>query len=210
MMKKNRILVAALAISLVAILAWGTLAYFTDSDTVTNSFMTATSTDPDKKLFDVDLYETDVDGDNDVKANTYTEILPGETVTKDPTVKNTGMYNQYVRVNITVSNAAEWKAACAAHNITDLSTIFGNFNDEWERKDVKEDTVNNTLTYVFYLNRVLEPEQTSTVFETFTIPASFTIDDMNTLKTFTLTIVADAIQSDNNGANAVEGFQNWE
>ena len=209
-MKKNRILIAALAISMVAILAWGTLAYFTDSDTVTNSFMTATSTDPNQKLFDVDLYETDVDNDNNVKENTYKDILPGQTVTKDPTVKNTGLYDQYVRVNITVSNAAEWKAACGAHNITDLSTIFGNFNDEWERKDVKEDATNNTLTYVYYLNRVLEPGQTSKVFETFTIPASFTIDDMNTLKTFTLTVVADAIQSDNNGANAVEGFQNWE
>lgn len=208
MMKKNRILAAAVAICLVAILAWGTLAYFTDSDTVTNSFMTATSTDPDQKLFDVDLYETDVDNDGNVKANTYTDILPGQTMEKDPTVKNTGLYDQYVRLNVTFSNANEWKAACAAHGIADVTALFGNLNSEWELKETKEE--NNTITYVYYLNRVLEPEQTSTLFDEVTIPESFTINDMNTLKTFTLTIVADAIQSDNNGTNAVEGFQNWE
>ena len=207
-MKKNRILAAAVAICLVAILAWGTLAYFTDSDTVTNSFMTATSTDPDQKLFDVDLYETDVDNDGNVKANTYTDILPGQTMEKDPTVKNTGLYDQYVRLNVTFSNANEWKAACAAHGIADVTALFGNLNSEWELKETKEE--NNTITYVYYLNRVLEPEQTSTLFDEVTIPESFTINDMNTLKTFTLTIVADAIQSDNNGTNAVEGFQNWE
>ena len=208
MMKKNRILAAAVAICLVAILAWGTLAYFTDSDTVTNSFMTATSTDSDQKLFDVDLYETDVDNDGNVKANTYTDILPGQTMEKDPTVKNTGLYDQYVRLNVTFNNANEWKAACAAHGIADVTALFGNLNSEWELKETKEE--NNTITYVYYLNRVLEPEQTSTLFDEVTIPESFTINDMNTLKTFTLTIVADAIQSDNNGTNAVEGFQNWE
>lgn len=209
-MKKNRVLAFALAVCLVAILAFGSLAFFTDSERASNKFMTASSDDPDKLLFDVDLYETDVDNDGDKRANTYSNILPGSVLSKDPTVKNTGLYGQYVRLVITIDCASQWQAACADHNIEDLEDIFGGINSKWERKSEEADLANNTLTYTYYLNHVLNPDETSTIFETVTIPKEFTIEDMNTLTEFNMYIVAEAIQSDNNGTNAVEAFENWE
>jgi|GEM_PF-2911761 len=207
-MKKNRILAIALALCLVATIGLGSLAYFTANDTVSNKFMTTTSEDPDAVLFALDLYETSnaAGGGKTDEGNVYSDIIPGEEVVKDPTVENTGLYPQWVRMKITVSSAQEWQAACAAHGIEDLTNIFGNFNTLWDREEITPDTTNNTLTYVYYLNDILEPGESSTIFETVTIPAEFTVADMSTLKEFDLTIVAEAIQSEHTGDTAQEAF----
>jgi len=218
-MKKRRILSAALVLCLVAILAFGSLAYFTASDSVTNKFMTATSIvdpgnpdDPGKELFAVALYETDItktDNSTTDTGNTYENILPGVPMTKDPTVENTGLYNQYVRVQVTITKYAAWKAACAEHNV-ELSSIFGTLGTGWTLSTTAvEDTTADTITYTFYQSAVLEPEDTATVFETVTIPAAFTLKNMKTLTEFNIDIVAQAIQSDNNGTDAVSAFANW-
>jgi len=207
-MKKNRILAMALVLCLVAIIGFGSLAYFTADAKVTNTFKTTTSNDPNAVLFALDLYETsnDTAGGTTNTGNTYSDIIPGGEVNKDPTVKNTGLYPQWVRMKITVSNANEWKTACAKHGITDLATIFGDFNPLWDREEITEDTAANTLTYVYYLNDILKPGDTSTIFKTVTIPAAFTVEDMNGLKEFTLEIVAEAIQSEHTGDSAQEAF----
>ena len=113
---KRKVLVVALAVCLVAILSVGTLAWFADDDSVTNKFMVTNSEDEPDKIFSVDLYETEVDenGDPVVPAkktdigNTYDDIAPGDVLTKDPTVENTGLYDQWIRLNVTVSNVKNW------------------------------------------------------------------------------------------------------
>ena len=62
---KKKVLVASLAISLIAILSLGTLAWFSDSDEVTNKFHVAGGEDskPDE-IFSVDVMEA-VDADED-------------------------------------------------------------------------------------------------------------------------------------------------
>lgn len=209
-MNKRKILISAIAVCLVAILAFGSLAVFTDSRSVTNKFMTASSVDPEKEIFGIALFETDItktDGSKTEIGNTYTEILPGKTLTKDPTVENTGIHPQFVRVLVTVDNASAWKAACVKHGITDLNTIFSGFNSDWQRKGESEDTTADTITYVYYLNKVLEPEETSTLFTAVTIPQAFDIADMTALKEFNLTLEAQAIQSEEIGCtNAYDAF----
>ena len=205
-MTKRSIFTTALVLCLVALLGFASLAYFTDNDKVTNTFKTAASDDPNTPLFDLDLYE-DIDDDGTPEdGNEYEDILPGTTVAKDPTVKNTGEYSQYVRLHVTVSNATAWQAACAAHNI-ELTSIFGTINADWTLDEDNIVTDNDTVTYTYYYGKVLEPGNTSTLFETVTIPTAFTVADMEGLREFTIDIVGEAIQSENTADNAFDAFK---
>lgn len=207
---KRKTLIAAVAICLAAILTLGTLAFFSDDDAITNKFMVTDSdqiTDPDD-LFSVDVTETDKDGNPTDKGLVYDDIKPGDELKKDPTITNTGKYDQWMRVKVTVSNAKNWMDACEKHNITDLTTIFGGFvAADWTRIDEPVyDAENDTLTYTFYYNAVLAPEASATLFKTVTIPSAFTVEDMVALKSFELSVLAEAIQAEHTGANAVEAF----
>lgn len=213
---KRKTLIVALAVCLVAIMAFGTLAFFSAQDDITNKFM-ITDYDPDNpytdpdEIFSIVVEETDPEtGKPTSDGITYDDIQPGDTVSKDPTVKNTGKYDQYVRVHVTVTNAKNWMGACEKYSITDLTTIFGDFDSaNWTRVDdpvFDEDA--DTLTYTYYYNNVLEPDASATLFKTVKIPDSFTATEMVALQSFELKIAAEAIQTANTGANAVEAFTN--
>lgn len=208
---KRKTLIVAVVVCLAAILALGSLAVFSTSDDITNKFMVATSDDPDQEIFDIDVWETGKDGNKTDDGIVYDGIQPGDVLAKDPTVKNTGLYDQYVRVMVTVTNAKNWMAACEKHSITDLTTIFGGFVDaDWTRVDAPVyNEAADTLTYTYYYNSVLKPGETATLFETVTIPLSFTVEDMVALQQFELKVAADAIQSAHTGDNAVYAFANY-
>ncbi len=61
---KKKVFVAALAVCLVAILSFATLAWFTAEDDVTNKFNFATSGDTGATDFGIDVYEVDKDGNS--------------------------------------------------------------------------------------------------------------------------------------------------
>lgn len=216
-MNKRRILVISLAVCLVAILAFTSIAVFTDSKQITNVFKAVSDPGPDpvqpEDIFGIELYETDLtknDGSVTHSGNVYEEILPAQELVKDPTVRNTGIHPQYVRLFVTVDHAAVWQDVCGTHGITDLSTIFGGFNTDWERKDIISDAENDTLTYVYYLKTALEPKATSTLFTSVTIPADLTVADMVALSQFKLEISAQAIQSEHIDCdNAVDAFAKY-
>ena len=94
---KKKVFVVALVVSLIAILSLGSLAWFNASDSVENKIMiTDSETNPDD-VFSVDVYETLVDENGDpvdpvqkTDSNTYDDIAPGDVLTKDPTLENTG------------------------------------------------------------------------------------------------------------------------
>lgn len=208
---KRKTLIVAVAVCLVAILALGSLALFTDTDDITNKFMVASSDDPDQEIFDVDVWETDPNGEKTDEGIVYDDIQPADVLKKDPTVENTGLYDQYVRVMVTVTNAKNWMTACDKYGIADLTTIFGGFDGtKWTRVDAPVyDLANDTLTYTFYYNGVLAPKETATLFTTVTIPQAFTVEDMVALQQFELSVSAQAIQSANTGDNAVDAFANY-
>ena len=225
-MKKRRVLIAAIAVCLIAILACGSLAYFTFTGAkVTNQFYTYSTEDfPDgpptdvKELFSIAIYETDAEGKKDYDGLTYEEVLPGSELKKDPTVENTGKYDAWVRLNVTVTNASNWQKACKEIGLTDLGQIFLNFNDNtdtatvtgWHRADGPiVDTTANTITYVYYSNNPLKPGEASVLFNGMKIPEKLTVEHMLALSQFQIIIEGDAIQSDNNGDTAAEGFANW-
>lgn len=249
---KKKLFAVALAVCLVSILSFSTLAWFNASESVTNKFMVASTgtgesgqSKPDK-VFSIDLWEkVDSDGDGDVDADdtkvnyrdnaltgwTYEDILPGVKYHKEPTVENTGSYDQYVRVVVTVSNAAKWQTILPADY--PLGTIFhGHNEDKWTYDPDGSDAVNaaaaanneDTLSYVYYLDEKLAPGATAVVFEQVQLPSWLTQDDVaklavednagNVTIDFKISVRADAIQTEGLGdtvATAKDAFAsiNW-
>ena len=108
-MTKSKILVVALAISLVAVASMGTLAWFSANDSVTNNFYIADSDDTPDDIFSIDVWERDEEGGTPVDNIEYPDIQPGDDLYKEVNVENTGKYPQYARVIVTVSDASIWQ-----------------------------------------------------------------------------------------------------
>lgn len=84
MKKFKALLVVACALLLVAASVFGTMAYLTSKDTVTNTF-TIGKVEITLDEAKVDLNGTAVTPDERVKNNSY-KLMPGHSYTKDPTV----------------------------------------------------------------------------------------------------------------------------
>lgn len=205
-MNKKKIFVLALAICLFAILSIGTLAWFSDSDSVKNEFHVATSTEDPDDIFSVGLQEkvdTDGDGIPDTTVDDgaqYEDIYPGAKLVKEPFVTNTGAYDQYIRVLVTVDEAYDVL-------VGDLTATYEGFDPSVWIAAGKQ-TENGKVTYTYYLNAILKPDETATLFTHVEIPAQLTEDDFATLTSgsFTMDIVAEAVQADNTGDTAQEAF----
>lgn len=205
-MTKKKVFVAALAVCLVAILSLGTLAWFTATDEVENVFKVSTDSEqkPDFKL-DLFEHEADEDGkvsDTEVEANTYDNVAPGDVLYKDPTVRNDGQYDMWVRISVTLDDYAAWEAILGTDY--DFSAILTGVSTDWS---LDRSTV-GTGTLVYYKDAELAVGDTSTLFTGVAIPGEeFTVANMPT--EFNLTIVADAIQSDNTGNSAKAAFDTY-
>ena len=169
----------------------GSLAYFTDTDAKTNTFTVGN--------VKIELTETEWDKSTSHIAD------PGVAVAKNPVVTNKGANEAWVRVNVTISDAAAFKRAMEAHQITDLATIFaGHSESVWKLAGTKADTAADTITYSYYYKNKLAPKaSTEALFTSVTIPASFTSAEMAALgNDFTINVTADAIQT--SGLDTVE------
>ena len=222
---KKKILALALAACLLGTVSYSTLAWFNASQTVTNKFMVATSgtglnpnpgdSQPQDRIFSVDLYEVvDVNGDGTIDETTekiayrndatpgwnYEDVLPGVKYHKQPIVENTGAYDQYIRVVVTLTNASGWTQVLPADY--DLTKIFADHNeDEWVRDEIlypglpvrvplsggSTKLENDTISYVYYLNKVLphaaknpnvDNDHMATLFTSVTLPSELTQEDM--------------------------------
>lgn len=133
---KKKILSISLVLALIAVLATGTLAYFTDSETADNVFV--------MKGVSIDLEE-------DFDPEDADDIVPDTTVTKGVEVTNIGTTDAYVRVQIAVP-------ADLDDGFVTLNTNGGNWS--WTKKD---GTTANTYTasinneeYVVYVGTYTE------------------------------------------------------
>lgn len=203
-MTKKKVFVAALAICLIAIISMGTLAWFTAEDSAENIFKVSTDDVTQKPDFKLDLFEHNILADGtlgteEVESNTYNHIAPGDELAKDPTVRNDGAYDMWVRVNVTLTDYAVWEDILG--DGYDFSAILEGVNADWT---VDANSV-GTDTLVFYKNTKLATGESSTVFTGVKIPGEeFTVDNIPT--EFKLNIVAQAIQADNTGVTAQEAF----
>lgn len=200
---KKKVFVAALALCLVAIISVGTLAWFQATDEVTNFFQVSTDGEqkPDFKLdlFEHELLEDGTLGREEVEENTYMHVAPGDVLPKDPTVRNAGQYDQWVRVKINLYEYKAWEEVLGKG--FHFNKYFVDFDNAW----VVDETTLGTDTLVFYYNaKLIAGEKTLPIFEAFHIPEEFTVDNMP--GKFKLNIVAEAIQADNTGDNAKDAF----
>lgn len=115
-------LIAALAVTAIG----GTLAYFVDTDSKTNTFTVGN--------VDIELTEPKWD---DAGSKDAPEVYPGEALAKDPTVENIGKNPCFVRVSVT--NLDQF----GANNMITLRT-------DYEDGKLGTDWVKHTDGYYYY------------------------------------------------------------
>ena len=198
---KKKVFVSALAICLIAIISMGTLAWFSAQDEVTNKFMIADSDDdtPDE-IFSVDVWENTPDGEKDQDGYEYTDILPGDTLKKEARVENTGHYDQYVRVTVTISDAQAWIDALGANfSVADVFDGFvaADWNHIWNNMNGAT-TIPENFVYVMYYKDIVKPGDVINVFNNVKIPTSLTRDEAVAFGgNFDITVKAEAVQTEN-------------
>lgn len=216
-MTKKKVFAIALAICLFAVVSMGTLAWFNDSASITNTFKVATSETDTDPTFSVEVSETDLNGQKTTEGVTYYDVLPGDTISKNPTVKNTGDYSQWIRVTVTLTKAQGWVDGGGSTKFTDifagstydLTTNVGNTSNTWLLVSDTTTVADDKATWYLYLNKSLSAGDSETLFTTVSIPGAFTQGDMAAFNNeFEVLVSADALQVDNTGANAVAAFSN--
>lgn len=211
----KKVFVTALAVCLIAILSMGTLAWFNAADEVTNRFMISDSDQDGTPDFGVDVWENDPENTDptakDQDGVTYEDIAPGDVLAKNPTVENTGDYDQWIRVYVTFDEWSKINAACTIQGVTNdlrtwLNVNYGLQDPAWTA--VGDGVVDgDTVTYVYYYNYKLTPDQTAVLFTNVTIPGEFEQNDMKFASgDFSIKVKAEALQADNTGTNAYDAF----
>ena len=197
--KSKALLLTLCAALLVAASVLGTMAYLTDTDTVTNTFTVG------KVKIDLDEAKANTDGSlvegaARVKANSY-KLLPGHTYNKDPmvTVLN-GSEASYIKMTVTFSKASALDAIFALTG-ADLTSIFNGYDSaNWIYKDNTEDATADTCTYEFwYKETVGAPDgdvALDALFDSVTVPGTITNEQLATIEGMTFTVNAYAIQAD--------------
>lgn len=186
---KKKLTALALVIVMVAMLFTGlTMAYFTDNETVTNTFTVGS--------IEIDVYEHDIDNPTkEVEENLYENVVPGVTYPKDPTIENIGKNDAYARMLVTVPY--DLFMSLAGKGITDLDAMFADHNEAlWERSATVMDELNNTVTYVYNCKSLLQPGEKAVLFTSFTLPATLTQEDLAAWDSFYIQIKGEAIQAE--------------
>ena len=176
---KKRMLTAALALCCLAVLATGTLAYFTAEETAQNVITMGS--------LKMELVELDEKGEpwEDVE-----NIVPGMEVTKEAFVKNTGTVYFYTRVKITTRYVNE-----QGKKLPELNTglVELNLSEDWKPG-------NDGFSY--YKEPVAPGEETKPLFTTVTFSTEMGNKYQNVKVIIDLD--AQAVQSRNNGESALE------
>jgi len=151
-MNKKKTILAAVVLLLVFVVG-GAIAYFTDTDTKTNTFtignVDITLTEPAW----TELNSTTDANDNDIP-DAAEDMMPGETVAKDPTINNVSTKNPayvFMKVEIPCSKTVTTTGATSTTlNPTELFTYTT--NTEWTELSsaAVACTDSGTATHVYY------------------------------------------------------------
>lgn len=178
---KKKVTAIALAVCILAVAVIGaTMAYFTDTDSKTNTFTFG--------KVDIDLTEDSTDANGAVKGYmstdggiTYPGVLPGLVYSKVPTVTvKKDSLPAYVAITATVPTIYDWGG------------LFNNKIDsafDWEKKTVGANTV-----YYFYAKDPVQPGKSVTPFTEVKINPALTQDGVS--KAFNVIVNAYAIQTE--------------
>lgn len=191
-MTRKRIATLAASLSLVAVVGIGaTLAYLSDQDQANNTVKMG--------KIDISLTENQVTQDQDgnwvIDTNkpvtsdglTFTDVYPGETVEKNPTVHlEKGSESAYIRMKMELDSKG------SSFTKDDMDVLEMRLRQEIEADG---DWKQGTDGYYYY-NHILTPEDDSAVFfETVTLPGKEWGNNTQRQK-FSIKLQAEAIQSD--------------
>ena len=210
--KSKALLLTLCAVLLVAASVMGTMAYLTDTKTVTNTFTVgkvAIKLDEAKVNEDgepIDEKKNVVEKLSDalrVEKNDY-HLLPGHSYTKDPTVTVlAGSEESYVRMIVT---ATFDKVLNETQLATQLDNIFTGYDSRWERNGKKVeiagegDKAHTVITYEYRYKTTVSADKDNNVlpalFTGITIPSGWTNEQLAAIGGIQIKIDAYAIQAD--------------
>lgn len=156
MKKKKTITIIAIVIAIAIVVTGGIAAYLTDTDSATNTFTVG--------KVEISLTEPNWNASNGQN------ILPGQTVAKDPMITNTGRNTAYVYMKVEqplVDSEYElWDSSIPSHDPLFSYTT----NSGWTFLGNYMTSGCNTLTSVYYYNTSLAPNaSTSKLFNNVTV-----------------------------------------
>lgn len=176
---KKKVFLMAAIVCCIALVAAGTLAYFTAEETAFNVITTG-------KLA-MDLHD-ETTGGVDFPANGIDNVMPGNVVDKIVYVENTGSVDFYTRISLEkIIEAAE-----GVETELDFDKITLNINTkDWTEKGG-----------YYYYNGVVKPgEKTPELFTTVTFGTGLSNEYMEAH--VEINVSAEAVQSKNNGTSAL-------
>ena len=219
-MKKKVVILCLVALLAVGAILGGTVAYFTDTADQTNTFTVGN--------VDIELDEAVVErADNgDYVATSertdedqiYENLFPGQQITKDPTIENTGSYPAYIAAKVTVINGNGGDIADVIGtgyptedaDLLGIHTLLsgGIINPNDEMKGVfnglpiygnDEYSVFQTIedgNYVFYIfmEEPVAAGDVVTLFDTVTIPVAWDNEDLIKMNGLQINVEAFATQ----------------
>ena len=185
-MMKNRKMVKgiALAAMVAALAAGGTAAYLTDFETATNSFTIG--------KVDIELDEPNWKPDDNTK------LVPTQVIKKDPYVKNKGINEAfvYLEVSVPVRNVITAAQDGTRNTLRKTELFTYSRNKEWTQLERKE--VGQNMVYTYAYNHILKPGQkTTTLFDT--VKFANIIEGQLDTQQIDMPVRAYAIQSTNTG-----------
>lgn len=220
-MKRRSFIMLLCAVVVMSSAAFGTIAYLTDSHSLTNTFtvgnvaitLDEARTDPSGAPVDADGNPV---GENGTPARTQEgnqyKLIPGSTYTKDPTVTvKAGSESSYVRMLVTLDKAAELDAIYAALHAADALTYGSEtflpslFVDGWDSTawpcvSMVKDATANTYTLVFNYKDIVtagaqQDAQLPALFTAIRIPGLLSGEQLATIANLNVSVTAQAIQN---------------
>ena len=203
--RSKALLLTMCAVVLVIGSVFGTIAYLTDADSVTNTFSVGSVS---LKLDEAKVDEMGKpDGTNrwqptETDKEQEYHLLPGHTYTKDPTVTvDTDSEESYVRMMVNITYKAEADAVFAKYGVDNWLNIDA---ENWivnGAPETTKDKNNGTISRIYefrYKTTVTKSESETklpALFTTLTVPGEVTNDEIAYLAGMNITVEAHAIQA---------------
>lgn len=178
---KKKLTVLAVAALIIALLAGGSVAYFTAESQVIHNVITTGGVE-------VEVVEKAIVDGEEKDFEDVTGVTPGTDVSKIVTMKNTGPNPAYIRMKVDVAV----ELAQGVSGEPDLSLVGIDYNTaDWTMKDG-----------YWYYNKALEPgKSTEPLFTTVSFDPK--MGNLYQSSTLTVTVAAQAVQTANNTDSAL-------
>lgn len=211
--KKRNIAILCTVLMTASLLIGGTLAYFSDQETITNPFTTAGNGGPgDESGLDIEVTEPGYDPEDSK------DMVPGDVIVKDPTVTNLKgeSYVRFIIKLVDKTSGAVITDAARADKI--LSTLFydpqnkilttskytlaeaaalAGVRTPINPQFVKDTVRSSTGNYVFNYNGTMTTGDSAVLFNKVIIPTNWNQADIAALGNYDIVVTGQAIQAAN-------------